>query len=188
MNLQIQEATLSVQKDLQVELVRQFELQKRLQSEMERLQQEYLRAEAAHAAHDGVDESALACWTATASRMNSLLPMKQKLQQELMAHLKMQREFLTQLHEATRSSVIGTVAHTDAIERGAAAPAAKPHQSDATVPEEEESPTDVCSVNLLVGQWQRVARAEPGSGGEGQPSPPPAPPQPPLGGDGRLLR
>ena len=67
--------------------------------------------------------------------------MKQKLQQELMAHLKMQREFLTQLHEATRSSVIGTDAHTDAIERGAAAPAPKPHQSGAACAELETSST-----------------------------------------------
>lgn len=67
----------------------------------------------------------------------------------------------------------------------APAPAAAPVRpaKDATVPEAEESPTDVCSVNLLVGQWQRVARAEPGSGGEGQPSPAPAPPQPLRGGD-----
>ena len=69
--------TLKVQMDLQEELSRQFQLQRRLQTEMECI---------VHALAPGpsaADDEA-------SSKMDNILALKHKLQHELQAHLRMQ--------------------------------------------------------------------------------------------------
>jgi len=96
-NLAFQEKTLEVQMDLQRELLRQLRLQERLQTEMERLDGERLTLERLKETM-----AALTVQEATASadpsKMNIVREIKQRLQHELTAHLRIQHQLLLQLN------------------------------------------------------------------------------------------
>jgi len=92
-NLEVQEMTLKLQKDLQEKLSTQLELQKNLQSEMETLMT---------AAQAG---SSTAISSSTNSKMTTILALKRKLQHELQAQLRMQHQLLSQLNQVVLPAV-----------------------------------------------------------------------------------
>eukprot|EP00316_Scyphosphaera_apsteinii_P023282 CAMPEP_0119300156 /NCGR_PEP_ID=MMETSP1333-20130426/2148_1 /TAXON_ID=418940 /ORGANISM="Scyphosphaera apsteinii, Strain RCC1455" /LENGTH=570 /DNA_ID=CAMNT_0007301833 /DNA_START=52 /DNA_END=1764 /DNA_ORIENTATION=- len=82
-NLEVQEETLLVQMDLQEQLSKQLQIQKRLQADMEGMVQ----------AHWYDSDSS------TTSKINEIRALKSKLQRELQGHLRMQHDLVTQLNQ-----------------------------------------------------------------------------------------
>lgn len=113
-NLEVQELTLKVQMDLQEELSRQLQMQKRLQAEMEGMMLQRPQ---------GGDSEA------TSTKMSNILSLKHKLQNELQAHLRMQHQMLAQLNhtvmpteEASKTTAAGLPALNE-VSSGVDAPA-----------------------------------------------------------------
>jgi len=99
-NLEVQEMTLKLQKELQEKLSTQLELQKNLQGEMESLMSQTSQGPAIS--------------TATNTKMTTILALKRKLQHELQAQLRMQHQLLSQLNQVVLPAVERLHTDTDA--------------------------------------------------------------------------